>query len=87
MLLLPNAGKYKCLLQGKGLQIQINNKTIIIIRVLTVSLFYIGNFGGGGGGGNLKPAWFSFSEFWVKLLNTKGWVVYQIEAIKKLYLV
>ena len=29
MLLLPNAGKYKCLLQGKGLQIQINNKTII----------------------------------------------------------
>ena len=40
-----------------------------------------------GGGGNLKPAWFSFSEFWVELLNAKGWVVYQIEAIKKLYLV
>ena len=32
-------------------------------------------------------AWFSFSEFWVELLNAKGWVVYQIEAIKKLYLV
>ena len=29
MLLLPNAGKYKRLLQGKGSQIQINNKTII----------------------------------------------------------
>ena len=29
MLLIPNAGKYKWLLQGKGLQIQINNKTII----------------------------------------------------------
>ena len=39
------------------------------------------------GGGDLKSAWFSFSEFWVELLNAKGWVVYQIEAIKKLYLV
>ena len=29
MLLSPNAGKYKWLLQGKGSQIQINNKTII----------------------------------------------------------
>ena len=29
MLFLPNAGKYKCLLQGKGSQMQINNKTII----------------------------------------------------------
>ena len=28
-----------------------------------------------------------FSAFWVELLNAKGWVVYQIEAIKKLYLV
>ena len=27
------------------------------------------------------------SEFWVELLNAKGWVAYQIEAIKKLYLV
>ena len=26
---MPNAGKYKWLLQWKGLQIQINNKTII----------------------------------------------------------
>ena len=26
---MPIAGKYKWLLQGKGLQIQINNKTII----------------------------------------------------------
>ena len=23
-----------------------------------------------------KYAWFSFSEFWVELLNAKGWVVY-----------
>ena len=38
-------------------------------------------------GGNLKPAWFNFSEFCVELLNAKDWVVYQIEAIKKLYLV
>ena len=29
MLFFPNAGKYKCLLQGKGSQIQIDNKTII----------------------------------------------------------
>ena len=29
MLLMPNAEKYKWLLQGKGSQIQINNKTII----------------------------------------------------------
>ena len=26
---MPNAGKYKCLLQGKGLQIQINNKQLL----------------------------------------------------------
>ena len=38
-------------------------------------------------GGKLKPARFSFSEFWVELLNAKDWDVYQIEAIKKLYLV
>ena len=36
---------------------------------------------------NWKPAWFSFSVFWVELLNSKGWVVYQIEAFRKLYLV
>ena len=29
MLLLPNVGKYKWLLQGKGSQIQIDNKAII----------------------------------------------------------
>ena len=29
MLLLPNAGKYKCLLQGKGSQIQINIKQLL----------------------------------------------------------
>ena len=43
--------------------------------------------GGGGGGGGLKPAWFSFSEFSVELLNAKDWVVYQIEDVKKFYLV
>ena len=26
---MPNAGKYKWLLQGKDMQIQVNNKTII----------------------------------------------------------
>ena len=39
------------------------------------------------GGGELKSAWFSFSEFLVELLNAKCWAVYQIEAFKKLYLV
>ena len=38
-------------------------------------------------GGELKPAWFSFSEFLVELLNAKDWAVYQIEAFKKFYLV
>ena len=41
----------------------------------------------GGGGRKLKPISFSFSEFWLELLNAKDWVVYQIETIKKLYLV
>ena len=37
--------------------------------------------------GKLKPTWFSFSEFLVELLNAKDSAVYQIEAIKKFYLV
>ena len=31
-------------------------------------------------------AWYSFSEFWVEILNDKDWVACQIEDIKKFYL-
>jgi hypothetical protein len=35
--------------------------------------------GGGGGGLILKPAWFSFSEFWAEIVSADDW------PIKKLY--
>ena len=82
MLLLPNAGKYKCLLQGKGLQIQINNKTIIIIRVLTVSLFYIGNFGGGGAGGIWSQLDSVFLSFELNYLTPKVGSYIKLKLLK-----
>ena len=60
---------------------------VYLLPGLPIELQVNWNDNSGGGGGGLKPGWFSFSEFWIELLNAKGWVVYQIEAIKKLSLV
>ena len=38
-------------------------------------------------GGEIEASLFSFSEFLVELLHAKYWAIYQIEAIKKFYLV